>query len=384
MNMRRFFASSSESLPAKKRLIRKVVTSALLSVAMAAATFFYGVTHRRPSVQTLTGMANQAAAEPIAEIPARGLSRQRADFEKALDILAGAADANPHLADYYKRVAKRIKGQPTKTESASGVHAMKVRRDPPVDADKLVADVQMPVPQLPGAVPGIPVASANDAPASPDDADDSSATVADNGDEPSPLTVGDMKFQMNPAIEHWVNYYTTSKTGRQTMTIGITRSSAYLDMARQEFRRVGVPEDLIWLAHVESVWNPRALSPAAAGGIWQFIPKTAKEYGMTVESGNDERADPMKQTRVAAAYLRDLYTLFGDWALAMAAYNSGEPRVMDAVVKNGRANFWEMYNKHLLPKETCNYVPKILAAIEVASHADAYGFTAAGDDTAGR
>ena len=153
-------------------------------------------------------------------------------------------------------------------------------------------------------------------------------------------------------------------------------------MARDEFRRAGLPEDLVWLAHVESVWNPRAVSPAAAGGIWQFIPKTAKEYGMTVESGNDERADPLKQTRVAATYLRDLYTLFGDWALALAAYNSGEPRVMEAVVKNGRANFWELYNKQLLPKETCNYVPKILAAIEVASRADDYGFTAGATDEA--
>lgn len=314
MNMRRFFASSSEALPTKKRVIRKVVTSLVLSAVMAAATFFYGAKHRTPTGENSAGMINPATAAPVAEIPARGLSRQRADFEKALDILADAANANPHLADYYKRVTKRIEGQATRTESASGVHAMKVRRDPPVETDKLVADVQMPVPALPGAdaVPGIPTVAANDTPAATDEAAADTATIASDNDLPSPLTVGDMGFQMNPAIEHWVNYYTTNKTGRQTMTIGITRSSAYLDMARQEFRRAGVPEDLIWLAHVESVWNPRALSPAAAGGIWQFIPKTAKEYGMTVESGNDERADPMKQTRVAAAYLRDLYTLFGD------------------------------------------------------------------------
>jgi membrane-bound lytic murein transglycosylase D len=89
-----------------------------------------------------------------------------------------------------------------------------------------------------------------------------------------------------------------------------------------------------------------------------------------VASGDDERADPLKQTRVAATYLRDLYTIFGDWALAMAAYNSGEPRVMEAVVKNGRANFWELYDKQLLPKETRDYVPKILAAIKVVGQAD--------------
>jgi len=382
MKIKRLFALSAEALPTKKRLIHKIVTTAFLTAVMALGTSFYAIKQRH-SMQTEATLANDTAAEAIAVIPARGLSRQRADFEKAIDILAGAVSTNPHLADYYKRVARRVEGRSTKAESASGVQAMKVRRDPPVDPANMVADVQMPVPALPGtvALPQIPVVAASDEPATSDEKDDS-LQIADS-DPPSRLTVGDMVFQANPAVEHWVHYYTASPTGRQTMTIGITRSSAFLDMARQEFRRAGVPEDLVWLAHVESVWNPRAVSPAAAGGIWQFIPKTAKEYGMTVESGNDERADPMKQTRVAAAYLRDLYTLFGDWALAMAAYNSGEPRVMDAVVKNGRANFWELYDKQLLPKETCDYVPKILAAIEVASRADSYGFTTASNDTAG-
>src|SRR5205085_1929521 len=236
MKIRRFFASSLAVLPKKEVLKRKVATTALLTAVMAIGTSFYAVKLHTPAGQTEASLAGASSATAVAVIPARGLSRQRADFEKALDILADAA--------------------------------------------------------------------------------------------------GDMAFQMNPAIEHWVNYYTTTQGGRRTMTIGITRSGNFLDMARQEFRRAGVPEDLIWLAHVESVWNPSAVSPAAAGGIWQFIPKTAKEYGMTVESGNDERGDPLKQTRVAATYLRDLYTLFGDWALAMAAYNSGKPRVMDAIRKN--------------------------------------------------
>ena len=169
-----------------------------------------------------------------------------------------------------------------------------------------------------------------------------------------------------------MNYYGATPIGRQTMMIGIGRSHSYLEMARAEFRAAGVPEDLVWLALVESVWNPRAVSPAAAGGIRQFIPSTATEYGLTVNAGNDERADPLKQTRVAAAYLRDLHTIFGDWALAMAAYNSGEPRVMGAIVKNGRANFWDLYTRQLLPKETCDYVPKILAAIKIAGGAENY------------
>ena len=383
MKIRHIFASSLEALPKKKLIVRKLATTALLTAVMAIATSFYAVKHHQPAGATEASLNGSTSAIALTEIPPRGLSRQRADFEKALDILATAASNDTHLADYYKRVSRRVAGHSTPAEMASGVRAMRVRRDPPVDPEKMVADVPMPVPQLPGAgaLPGIATASANDEPATTT-ATENASELAD-GDVPAQLTVGDMSFQVNPAIEHWVNYYTTTKTGRQTMTIGITRSSAFLEMARQEFRRAGLPEDLVWLAHVESVWNPRAVSPAAAGGIWQFIPKTAKEYGMTVESGNDERADPLKQTRVAASYLRDLYTLFGDWALAMAAYNSGEPRVMEAVVKNGRANFWEIYNKQLLPKETCNYVPKILAAIEVASRAEQYGFTTASDDTAG-
>lgn len=379
MKIKDIFASSLDRLPLNTR---KIVTSALLTAVMALGASFHFLKPHTLSTKMTASVADGAAV-PLTEIPARGLSRQRTDFEKALDILADAANSNPHLASYYKSVSRRVEGEVTTAESTSGVQAMNVRRDPPVDPNEMVDAVPTPPSSLASAntLPGIPVAAANEEPPVP-----SSALAA--SDVPSSLTVGDMTFPMNPAIEQWIHYYTETPRGRQTMTIGINRSNAYLDMARQEFRRVGVPEDLVWLAHVESVWNPSAMSPAAAGGIWQFIPKTAKEYGMTVESGNDERADALKQTRVAAVYLRDLYTLFGDWALAMAAYNSGEPRVMDAVVKNGRANFWEMYDKKLLPKETCNYVPKILAAIEVASHADRYGLattvSAPSDESAGR
>ncbi|HEX8184909.1 MAG TPA: hypothetical protein VF747_09170, partial [Blastocatellia bacterium] len=84
----------------------------------------------------------------------------------------------------------------------------------------------------------------------------------------SRLTVGDMAYETNPAIDRWVNWYTQTTGGRRTMTIGIERSDAYLRMARSEFRKIGLPEDLVWLAHVESVWNPNAVSPAAAGGLW--------------------------------------------------------------------------------------------------------------------
>jgi len=136
-----------------------------------------------------------------------------------------------------------------------------------------------------------------------------------------------------------------------------------------------LPEDLVWLAQVESVWKEGARSPVAAGGIWQFMPATAADYGLAVGSPADERFDPGKETRAAATYLRDLHTLFGSWELAMAAYNCGEPRVMAAIVRCGQPDFWALCDRQLLPTETSNYVPKILAAIKVASDPDAYGFT---------
>ncbi len=315
--------------------------------------------------------------EVVEQTQPRGLSRKRTDFDKAINILADAAASDTDLADYYSRVAKRVKGEAVKPEKGSGVRVVKARRkiNPPSNSkpDISAASVDGQIPPPPDGLKEVAQAAIAAAPAP-------SLPVPDGYVSPSDvaqmrLTVGDMAYNMNPAIERWVNYYTATQGGRRTMTIGIERSNSYLAMARAEFRRAGVPEDLVWLALVESVWNPKAVSPAAAGGIWQFIPKTATEYGLRVASGDDERADPMKQTRVAAVYLSDLHTIFGDWALAMAAYNSGEPRVMDAIVKNGRANFWELYDKQLLPKETRDYVPKILAAIKVAGQANVYGFT---------
>lgn len=309
-----------------------------------------------------------------------GLSRKRPDFIKAIDMLADAAAGNRYLADYYESLTKRVKGDRAVGVSYSGIDVLtRVRKtnpsriDPPpvtliaaVDAGREVTPAGLDA-YLEGAI----------TPESFVEPINTTESVAQSQGDDAPqtksaFTVGDMAFDTNPAIEHWMNYYTATPVGRRTMTIGITRSKAYLEMAREEFRNAGVPEDMVWLALVESVWNPRAVSPAAAGGIWQFIPSTATDYGLTVESGNDERADPLKQTRVAAAYLHDLHTIFGDWALAMAAYNSGEPRVMSAIVKNGGADFWDLSNKQLLPKETCNYVPKILAAIKIASQAERY------------
>ena len=369
--------SEKSKTPIKKLFVNKLLSTFILTMALGSVP----INTARDLSEANNHSLNRDTAGPIH----LGLSRRRGAFNKAIGMLATAADENERLADYYQGVTRRVRGDSADGEDTSGVDVVKVvhrnKHAPPAAWNPPPAASEAPQPQNPVSVQSLSVPTGT--PERYSSADHYWNYQAEGQSVAQPeFTVGDMTFDTNPAIEQWVNYYSATPAGRSTMKIGIERSNAYLEMARAEFRSAGVPEDLVWLACVESVWNPRAVSPAAAGGIWQFIPATATDYGLTVQCGNDERADPLKQTRVAAAYLHDLYTIFGDWALAMAAYNSGEPRVMGAIVKNGNADFWELCEKGLLPKETRDYVPKILATIKLAGHADEYGFVSQ-EETAG-
>jgi Transglycosylase SLT domain len=348
------------SVFSRKAVLNKVISTILTTLVMTGATFLVTAAHKR----TAHGSArvDTKTSSEVGNIPI-GLTRKRPAFRKAINMLTEGAAANPGLVDYYNSVTSRVKGESIDGESHSRTSRKAAANNGQDASNDDVALAQMGTLSLDQSADSAAL-------------DDSQIAAEPQEERQNRFTVGDMNFETNAAIQYWTNYYASTLIGRRTMRIGMERSNAYLEMARAEFRKAGVPEDLVWLAFVESVWNPRAVSPAAAGGLWQFIPATATDYGLKVESGNDERNDPLKQTRVAATYLHDLHTLFGDWALAMAAYNSGEPRVMGAIVKNGRADFWELYDKHLLPKETCDYVPKILASIEVAGRAEGFGLPA--------
>lgn len=362
MNVSRFLVPSSETDCIKKRTAKRLISVVVTSLAILSVVL--NTAGDLPSAPTAEAQAGRVSVPP-------GLTRSRGAFRKAIQILTDGAGANQHLANYLDGLTKRVKGDTASGDNNSGVAV--VKHDSGIRASAANAAAAKAMRAVKSMAEHRAGASDVASSGNPNEKDESLSFSS----QPD-FTVGDMSFDTNPAIEHWMSYYTSSPIGRRTMKIGFERSNAYLEMARAEFRSAGVPEDLVWLAFVESVWNPQAVSPAAAGGIWQFIPATATDYGLKVKSGEDERADPFKQTRVAAVYLHDLYTIFGDWALVMAAYNSGEPRVMGAIVKNGRANFWDLYEKELLPKETRDYVPKILAAIKVASQQDSYGLEARG------
>ncbi len=170
-------------------------------------------------------------------------------------------------------------------------------------------------------------------------------------------------FTARPQVASLINYYTGR--GRARLNVGRTRLAAYRPMMSRIFREEGVPEWLLAVGFVESTFNSSALSPKQALGIWQFIPGTASRFGLQRTAWTDERQHPEKSTRAAARYLKSLHALFGDWSLAIAAYNAGEGRVARVMRRTGVRDFWTMAARGLLPQETINYVPSVLAAAQL-------------------
>jgi membrane-bound lytic murein transglycosylase D len=185
-------------------------------------------------------------------------------------------------------------------------------------------------------------------------------------------THSDLPLMMTDQVAGYISYF--SNHGRGVFERAYARSGRYHDMMVRILREEGVPQDLIYLAQAESGFQPTAVSRAGARGIWQFIGSRAKGYGLQRSIWVDDRQDPEKSTRAAARHLRDLYAQFGDWYLAMAAYNSGPGTVQAAVRRTGYADFWELYRRNVLPKETRNYVPIILAVTILTKNLNHYGF----------
>jgi membrane-bound lytic murein transglycosylase D len=184
-------------------------------------------------------------------------------------------------------------------------------------------------------------------------------------------THSDLPLMLTDPVAGYINYF--SGRGRGVLERALVRSGRYRDMIQSTLQQEGVPQDLIYLAQAESGFYPQALSRAGARGLWQFMAGRARGYGLQRNYFVDERQDPQKATRAAAHHLKDLYQEFGDWYLAMAAYNSGPGTVQQAVKRTGYVDFWELYKRNVLPKETRNYVPIILAVTIMAKNPAHYG-----------
>ena len=155
---------------------------------------------------------------------------------------------------------------------------------------------------------------------------------------------------------------------------GLENACLYEPLIRTTFQAEGLPEDLVYVAMIESSFRPAARSKARAQGIWQFVRSTGRRFGLKSDSLVDERADPAKATLAAARYWKTLYREFGELDLAMAAYNSGEGRVSSALRRAGTGDYWDLCRRNALPRETCNYVPGVIAAGMIARAPERYGF----------
>jgi membrane-bound lytic murein transglycosylase D len=184
-------------------------------------------------------------------------------------------------------------------------------------------------------------------------------------------TVSQLPLSVTDAVLGYINYF--SNRGRRTLLYGLQRSGRYRPMIQRVLEEEGVPQELIHLAQAESGFFPRVFSRAAAGGMWQFVKFRGNEYGLKQTPYTDDRMDPEMATRAAARHLRDLYKEFGDWYLAIAAYNCGPGVVEKAVERTGYADFWELRSRGVLPAETTNYVPIILAMTIMEKNAAEYG-----------
>ena len=184
-------------------------------------------------------------------------------------------------------------------------------------------------------------------------------------------TRSDLPLMMPAQVAGYITYF--SGHGRGVFERAFARSGRYHDMIVSTFKEQGIPQDLIYLAQAESGFHPLAVSRVGARGIWQFMASRGRGYGLSHNMWVDDRQDPEKSTRAAARHLKDLYNQFGDWYLAMAAYNSGPGTVQAAVKRTGYADFWELYRRNVLPKETRNYVPIILAVTIMAKNPSQYG-----------
>jgi len=272
------------------------------------------------------------------------LEAARKDFDAAVDLMLESGydlNGDPKLNDLFHRVVDTVFADELQAFQAGDGFQEAPAVPAPIDE---VAEMTFPVdPRL----------------------KERAEEVAKNLSHDLPLTVND-------EVLGFLNFFQTPR-GRAIVETGLRRGGKYRDMISRVLQEEGLPQDLIYLAQAESAFQPLALSNKGARGIWQFMGWRGNEYGLRHTWWVDERQDPEKATHAAARHLRDLYNMYGDWYLAMAAYNCGPGNVQKGIERTGYADFWELYKRNVLPRQTKNYVPIIIALTLIAKDAAHYG-----------
>lgn len=290
----------------------------------------------------------------------------RKDFNAALDRLMNSgleATGDQRLQELFNRIVDTMQNYEMEAEQKDEAVADDSQQDDMDNAD--ATDDTQTAAQPESTAPIEEIANMESLPAT----DPRLAAMA----EKELISVGhDLPLTVNASVLQYLSFF-ESPRGRAIAELGLQRAGRYRAMIESTLKKEGVPQDLIYLAQAESAFKPRVVSSMGARGIWQFMPYTGEEYGLNRNYWVDQRDDPVAATRAAAEHFRDLYQMFGDWYLVMAAYNSGPLNVARAVERTGYADFWELQRRNALPEQTKNYVPIILALTMVAKDPLLYG-----------
>jgi len=294
--------------------------------------------------------ADALLAAGMADLEQGDLDKAREAFDRAVDLYLaapGGASADQRLADAYRRTLEQIRLRELEALGAGLDFAE--RRPDPASIDEV------------GEIP------VSEEPASEE--------MRRTAEEAVRAEANDLAIDLNDAVLACVELYQGRL--REWFGAALARGARYLPFIRAAFAAEGIPQDLAYVALVESAFKPTALSRARAKGVWQFVSATGKRYGLEQDWWLDERSNPEKATRAAARYLKELYGMFGDWNLALAGYNAGEGKVGRAIARYGTRDFWELRKTRAFKRETRNYVAMIHAAILVAKAPERYGFEVA-------
>jgi len=295
----------------------------------------------------LIATADGHLEDGIAELKQGHLMKAREAFDKAVDVYLtapGGAYANARLGDAYRRTLEAI-------------HLREIEALAAGDG------FSEPLPE-PASIDEVGEMAMAEAPPS----DETRRTAEEAVREET----NDFPVELNDAVLACIDLYQGRL--RDWFSEALARGGLYLPHIRQVFAEEGLPQDLAYVALVESAFKTQALSRAKAKGVWQFIAATGKRYGLQQDWWVDERSDPEKATRAAAKYLKELHGLLGDWNLALAGYNAGESKVLRGISRYGTNDYWRLRKTRAFRRETKNYVPLIHAAIVVAKAPAKYGF----------
>jgi membrane-bound lytic murein transglycosylase D len=338
-------AAPEEPVPEPPRLTAGLLTADLYANELPFLTMAIPDVPRPSDTDFLLKKANDSFAAGKQAIDAGNADEARRQFDQAIQTLLAAPDSLPERS----RLERRIE------ELVEAIYRMDVDQftaeapedGPSYDKSPLDGVLEMTFPVDP--------------------------SLRNKIREQIQATASQLPLEESDAVIGAINFFSTER-GKRIVAAGIRRSGRYKAMIERILAEEGLPQELIFVAQAESGFLPRAVSNKACVGLWQFAKFRGNEYGLQQTSSTDDRMDPEKATRAAARHLHDLYSHFGDWYLALAAYDCGPGCVDHAITRTGYADFWQLRRLNVFPvKETDNYVPVILAMTIMAKNAKYYG-----------